>query len=116
MSGLEYTVGNNALSWYYGGVYIGRASTIDPATGRPVGYGYSGSPNSQNRSIQEITFDWNRTFWRDAKYGALNLIGQYSYLIRNPWYVSPGQPKDAHLNLIYVDLRYTLPGAAPTIK
>ena len=116
MSGLEWTIGNNALSAYYGGVYIGRASTIDPSTGKPVGYGFTGSPNSQNRSIQEITFDFNRTFWKDPKYGALNLLGQYSYLFRNPWYVAPNQPKDAHLNLIYVGLRYTLPGSAPTIK
>ena len=40
---------------------------------------------SQNRTIQEGTVGFNQTFWKDDKYGALNLMGQYSYLTRNPW-------------------------------
>ena len=28
-----------------------------------------------NRSINEGTFGFNQTFWKDAKYGALNLMG-----------------------------------------
>ena len=63
---------------------------------------------------------FNQTFWRSPTYGALNFMGQYSYLARNPWAVSAassatlGSPKDAHLNMIFINLRYTLPGAAPT--
>ena len=37
---------------YYGGIYIGRDTVID-ANGKLVGYGYTGSANSQNRAIQE---------------------------------------------------------------
>jgi hypothetical protein len=58
----------------------------------------------------------NTTFWKDAKYGALNLMFQYSYLQRNPWFVTTGQPTDAHLHMGFVNLRYTLPGSAPAIK
>jgi hypothetical protein len=41
-------------------------------------------------------------------------MGQYLYLVRNPWSFLSGQPSDAHLNMIFVNLRYTLPGAAPS--
>ena len=35
------------------------------------------------------------------------------YLTRNPWYVAPNAPKNAHDNTIYFNFRYTLPGTAP---
>ena len=54
--------------------------------------------------------------WRDGKYGALQFMLQYAYLFRNPWYVAPGAPKNTHENAIWFNLRYTLPGSAPTIK
>jgi hypothetical protein len=116
VSGLEYTKGNMFLYSYYGGIYVGRYSVLDPATGKPVGYGYTGSANSQNKAIQEATFGFNQTLWKDPKYGAINFMGQYSYLTRDPWYVAIGAPKQAHENQIYLDLRYTLPGLAPAIK
>ena len=114
VSGFEYTYKNTNLFAYYGGLYVGRNVAID-TNGKPVGYGYSGAPSSQNRTIQEPTFGFNQTVWKNPRYGALSLIGQYSYLTRNPWYVATGQPINASLNMVFLDLRYTLPGAAPTI-
>jgi hypothetical protein len=116
VTGAELTVNKTLLYAYYGGVYIGRYTVIDPATGKPVGYGYTGSANGQNKTIQEATFGFNQTLWKDTKFGAVNLMGQYSWLNRDPWYVATGQPKNAHQNQIYLNLRYTLPGAAPTLK
>ena len=116
VSGAEWTIKNTLLYAYYGGIYIGRYNVIDPATGKLVGYGYTGASNGQNRTIQEATFGFNQTLWKDAKYGAINFMGQYSWLNRDPWYVATGQPKNAHQNQIYLNLRYTLPGSAPTIK
>jgi len=117
VSGVEWTALKNTLLYaYYGGIYIGNYSTIDSATGKPVGYGFVGSPNSQNRTIQEGTFGFNQTMWKDARYGAINVMGQYSYLTRAPWYVAALQPKNAHQNMIYFNLRYTLPGTAPKLK
>ena len=78
-----------------------------------VGYGYTGSANSQNRAIQEITFGFNQTVWGNPRYGAINLIGQYEYLTRNPWYIAAGSPDQTHDNTIYFDIRYTLPGSMP---
>jgi len=117
VTGFEATVKKNTLLYgYYGGVYIGRNVTVDPANGRFVGYGYSGSPAGQNRSIQEGTFGFSQTFWRDPKYGALQFMGQYSYLVRRPWFVAPGGVTDAHTNMVFLNLRYLLPGKAPSAK
>ena len=98
---------------YYGDVFIGRAALLDANGKTPIGYGYTGSPNSQNRNIQEITFGFNQTLWRDSRYGAINFMGQYEYLLRDPWYVVLGAPKGTHDNTIYFNLRYSLPGSMP---
>jgi hypothetical protein len=116
ITGFEFTHKNTLLYSYYSGVYIGRNVTTDAVSGKFVGYGYPGSPGSQNRSIQEATFGFAQTFWKDAKYGALVLMGQYSYLTRNPWVVTSGQPKDAKANMVFINLRYALPGSAPAMK
>ena len=59
---------------------------------------------------------FSQTVCKDAKYGALNFMGQYSYLTRDPWFVVTGQPANAHLNMVFLNLRYTLPGSAPAQK
>jgi hypothetical protein len=117
VDGFEYTMHNTLLYAYYGADYIGRDVSIDTTNKNAlVGYGYAKSSNSQNRTIQEATLGFNQTFWKNPTYGALNFIFQYSYLLRNPWYVAPGTPKNAQNNMVFVDLRYTLPGAAPAPK
>ncbi len=108
---------NNFLAFaYYGGAYIARNVVFAPNNGGFVGYGFPGSSNAHNRSIQEATIGFNNTFWKDAKLGALSLIGQYSYFVRNPWNAASGTPKNTHMNEVFLDLRYTLPGSAPTLK
>jgi hypothetical protein len=116
VSGFEYTHKNTIVFAYYGGIYIGRNDALDANGKTLIGYGFTGSSNSNNRTIQEATFGLNQTFWKDPKYGALNLIFQYDYLTRNPWYVAVGQPSNADLHEIWLDLRYTLPGSAPAMK
>jgi hypothetical protein len=116
ISGLEGTFKNWLLYAYYSGDYIGRNVAIDANGTSLIGYGYRGAANSQNRSIQEITFGFNQTIWKDAKYGAINLMGQYEYLMRLPWYIAVNAPKATHDNTIYFNVRYTLPGAAPAVK
>ena len=114
VTGFEATHKNWLFYGYYGGVYIRRNVTIDPANGKPVGYGYTGSPNGQNRSIQEATFGLTDTFWRDPKYGSLQFMLQYSYLIRKPWFVTVGGLPDARTNMFFINLRYALPGKPPS--
>jgi hypothetical protein len=104
---------NNLLVYaYYGGIYIGRDVAID-TNGSKVGFGYTGSPNSQNRAINEVTFGFNQTLWANPRYGAINAMGQYEWLSRVPWFVAVGAPKGTHDNTIYFNLRYTLPGGMP---
>jgi hypothetical protein len=43
-------------------------------------------------------------------------MGQYSYLVRNPWFIAAAAPRNANLNMVFLNLRYTLPGSAPAIK
>jgi len=106
---------NNLLLYaYYGGIYIQRNTAIDTgATAARIGYGFTTSANSQNRAIQEMTFGFNQTMWASPRYGAVNLMGQYEYLLREPWYVAANSPKATHDNTIYFNIRYTLPGGMP---
>ena len=117
VSGFEYTHGNSFFYAYYGGIYVPRDVIID-TTGKPVGYGWAGAgaPSSQNRTIQEGTLGFNQTMWKDARYGALNLMGQYSYLSRDPWAIATGASRQALLNMVFLNLRYTLPGGAPNLE
>jgi hypothetical protein len=111
VDGLEYDASPKWKFWvYYGGTWIQRLSTFDPVALQPVGYGYVGSPDSQNRTIQEITGGFHRIFWSNPNYGSFQFSGQYSWLVRHPWYVASGQPASANLNMVYLGFRYTLPG------
>ena len=101
---------------YWSGIYIGKDVGLDANGTTLIGYGYHGSANSQDRYIQEVTFGFNQTIWKDAKWGAVNVMGQYAYVFREPWYVAGGAPKSAHDDTIFMDLRYTLPGSAPPAK
>ncbi len=119
-AGLEWRASpKEAFAVYYGADYYSRyyfpdtTNTAHPET--IIGYGGPGSPNTNNRSIQEVTFDWVQTFWSSTRYGALQTYAQYSYLTRSPWYVAPGDPKNAHLSMLYFGVRYVLPSTSGTL-
>jgi len=122
--GFEFTHQNTTLFSDYGAVYI-KHNVLTDTNGCFIGWGFGPSPSSltgcaapssgQNRLIQEPTVGFTRNFWKDPKYGALSLIGQYSYLTRDPWYVAPGSPRHGFSSMVFLDLRYTLPGSAPTL-
>jgi hypothetical protein len=116
LDGIEATIKNTAIYAYYGGIYIGRNVAYDANGTSLIGYGYRGSANSQNKTTQEGSVGLTQTLWRDGKYGALQLMFQYAYLFRDPWFVAPGAPKNTHESAVWFNLRYTLPGTAPTIK
>jgi hypothetical protein len=116
VTGFEFTHKILSAFAYYGAVYIGRNVILAPGNGNMIGYGFAGSPNSQNRSIQEATIGFSRTFWKDARYGALAMMAQYSYFARNPWYVASDTPRNTHMNEVFLNFRYTLPGSAPSKK
>jgi hypothetical protein len=113
-AGFEWTQSQKTtLAVYYGQDYFGRnffpdtTNTANPDT--IIGYGGPGSPNTNNRTLQEITFDWIQTFWKSPKFGALQYYTQYSYVTRAPWFVAPDAPRDAHLSMVYAGVRFVLP-------
>jgi hypothetical protein len=119
--GFEWNVTpRTAFAAYYGLTYFGRnffpdtTNTAHPGT--LIGFGWPGSPNTNNRAIQQATADWIQTFWKDPTFGALQLYAQYSYLTRAPWFVGPGQPKNAHLSMVYAGFRYMLPSTSSTLE
>ncbi len=97
------------LSLTYSEAYFARASSRDPSTGALVGYGFAGSANSNNRVLREGSVATQTTLWKQPGYGSVQVITQSSYILRNPWYVAPGAPKDAHVFAGYANLRYVLP-------
>jgi hypothetical protein len=98
---------------YYGGAYFQRNAFPDITSAlaiKPIiGFGGIGSANSVNRALQEGTIDWTQTLWKNPQYGALLLVNQVSYVTRAPWFVAAGAPKNAHLTMAYVSLKYVLP-------
>ena len=122
LGGFEWQITPRFLiDGYYSGAYFARnfgllASTATPAPKCDgisgftcVGFGFPGSANTNNRAIQEGTFGLTQTLWGSAEHGKLQFITQSSYVVRSPWSVATGNPKDAHAFLEYVDLRYVLP-------
>jgi hypothetical protein len=126
--GVEAQAGKKTLFGFYAGAaYFQRNSFNDltaavvptavscepgmAAVNRPcIGFGGTGSANSNNRALQEVTFDWTQTFWRNPQYGAVLLVNQLSYISRSPWALATAaQPKNAHLAQVYISLKYVLP-------
>lgn len=114
VAGFEANAGRMLLYAYYGGVFIAKNTAVD-TNGKLIGYGPISS-DGQNRTIQEFSIGTNFTLAKSPRWGALNLMMQYSYLQRNPWLVTGTSPTDADLNMGFVNLRYTLPGAPPNYK
>ncbi len=113
--GFESTMKNTLLYGYWGGTYIGRNTALDANGTGLIGYGYRGSSNAQNRMIQEITIGFNQTMWKNARYGAINFMGQYMYETRSPWYFAGGAGgKGTQNSTVFFNLRYTLPGGMPS--
>ncbi|MBV9508031.1 MAG: hypothetical protein JO323_23820, partial [Acidobacteriia bacterium] len=115
VDGFEWTLGKSLIYGYYGGIYAGRNTALDANGTALIGYGYSGSPNSHNRTLQEGTIGITQVLYRDPKYGQISFYLDYAYFFRRPWYVAANNPKEAQQHAVWFDLRYTLPGAAPTI-
>ena len=120
IGGFEYQATPHYMFYgYYGGAYFQRnfgflaatpTSSCDGVSGFTcVGFGFPGSASTSNRAVQEITFGVIPTLWSNENYGRVQIITQYSYLVRSPWSILPGDPKNAHTNMVYAGLRYILP-------
>src|SRR6185312_14520454 len=113
-TGLEYQLGSKTqIGAYYGGIYYQRNAFADvtatTAVKPIIGFGGIGSANSNNRSIQEGSLVINHTLWKNPQFGALLLINDASYATRAPWFVAVNAPKNAHMFMDHLVLRYVLP-------
>jgi hypothetical protein len=107
--GLEDVItSSDTVSAYWSTARFGQRFDKMP-NGSYVGYGFPGSPNSNNKEIDEWTLANTYTFWKNPAYGALQLISQVSYVDRKPWFVAPGTPSSANTTMVFLDLRYVLP-------
>lgn len=111
LAGLEWkATRKTSAAVYYGADYFQRNFFPDTTNkAHPntiIGYGGPGSPNTNNRTIQQPTFDFVHDFFRSPNHGALQFYTQYSYLTRAPWYVPVGSPKNAHLSMVYMGFRF----------
>jgi hypothetical protein len=120
VAGFEWqTTPNFLVDGYASGAYFWRNYDLTTkALGTPcgpqgteycTGFGFVGSANTNNRDYQEFTMGFIPTIWSSPNYGKLQIISQFSYVVRVPWYVAPGQPKNAHLFMTYLNLRYIIP-------
>jgi hypothetical protein len=120
VAGFEWqALPNFLVDGYASGAYFWRNYDVTTkALGTPcgpggteycTGFGFVGSANTNNRDYQEATIGFIPTIWSSPNYGKLQVISQFSYVVRVPWYVVPGQPKNAHLFMTYLNLRYIIP-------
>jgi hypothetical protein len=99
---------NLMVDSYYGGAYFERNFSAASATTN-VGFGFTGSANTNNRSYNQGTVGLIDTFWSSSTRGKLQFIAQPAYVVRTPWFVAANAPKNAHVFITYVSLRYLLP-------
>jgi len=108
ISGLEIAPNKlTGLYVYYSGLYGEKNVAID-TNGNFIGWGYPGAANVADRTIQEFTPGFARTFWRHENLGSVQLGIQYAYLFLHPWVAGTG-PSAAHSNMVFGQVRYNLP-------
>jgi hypothetical protein len=114
VTGVEHGITKNVdIAAYYSGGWAKRAFYLQP-NGIYVGYGFPGSPDLDNRQIQEATLI---AAWRIVKTenrGSVQYSTQFSWLSRTPYNSVPaligtGQYHSATAYLVFSQLRYNLP-------
>jgi len=107
-AGVEYRISPQlSLAGYDSGVHVDNSYSVD-ADGEFIGFGYPGSPNTDNRTIHEVTgvFGWEP--WKIAGRGSMQWTSQLSWLRRTPWSTGAG-PSSADALLFLTQIRYNLP-------
>jgi hypothetical protein len=110
--GVEWQAASKTqIGAYYGGFYFQRNAFPDITlpTLPIIGFGGIGSGGNNNRSIQEGEFVLAQTLWKNPQYGALVLTSDNSYTTRAPWFHAATAPKNAHMFMSRLDLKYVIP-------
>ena len=108
VAGVEHAIVQNVvISAYDSGVHTDATYATD-VDGSLIGYGYPGSPNTNNRNIHEVTGVVAYRPWVIAGRGSMQWNTQLSWLQRTPWSVNGG-PAAADAWLFFSQIRYNLP-------
>jgi hypothetical protein len=108
VAGIEQKVSPRAaLAAYKSGVVTDHRYALD-VDGGYIGYGFPGSPNSNNRWIQELTGTFSYLVTKTQRRGSVQLGVQTSWLKRVPWSQGSGPPSASAL-LFFAQIRYNLP-------
>jgi len=108
VTGVEQAVGKTfSLAAYYNGVYASSASFRD-IDGAHIGYGFPGSPNSNNRLISEWSAVWGYQVFKTESRGSVQWNTQFSWLNRNPWARVNGMGYTSAF-MFFTQMRYNLP-------
>ncbi len=108
LTGAEWRAAAPTQLWaYFSGVRTEREVSAD-VDGSPIGFGVAGS-RAANERISDATVGVTHTFFRDPQAGGMQLMVQYSHVQRTPFPAPAGTPGDASANILYVNVRYTLP-------
>jgi hypothetical protein len=105
--GVEQNVPTHASVAIYSGVHADNRPFTD-VDGTAIGFGYPGSPDSNNHKLDEWTgvFAWQA--WQIAGRGSVQWNTQLSWLSRSPWSRGAG-PSSASAFMVLSQLRYNLP-------
>jgi len=106
--GVEVQPKNTLLYGYYSVVRADELTGFDVNGTTRIGFGIPGS-QSANHKVNELTLGVTQTFFRDPKYGGMQLMIQYSNVERTPFSVPVNTPASAKMNMVYVNVRYILP-------
>jgi hypothetical protein len=93
-----------SVAGYYSGVLANATTSLD-ADGTYIGYGYPGSPHSNNRRIHEATIVLAWQPWNIEGRGSMQLNVQSSWLERGEF----SETESAKAFLFFAQLRYNLP-------
>jgi hypothetical protein len=106
--GVEYQISAPfSIAAYYSGVRIDNRYSVD-ADGAFIGFGFPGSTNADNRTIDEVTgvFGWQP--WNTPGRGSMQWTSQVAWVRRTPWSTGTG-PSSAHATMFLTQIRYNLP-------
>jgi hypothetical protein len=108
VTGLEQQISpRTSLAGYYSGVHVDSNYDTDN-DGRIIGYGFPGAPNSNNRTIQQVTGTFVTRVVTTPTRGSAQLATQVSWLERTRWH--PGEALgSASAILFFAQVRYNLP-------
>jgi hypothetical protein len=108
VAGIEQKLGAAySLGGYYSGVVADADYFVD-ASGQFIGFGFPGSPKSNNRKIDEITATFGWQVVSSPARGSVQLGVQTSWLSRTPL-SGAGGPTSADSFMVLSLLRYNLP-------